>query len=212
MPKPPTLSLAVLAVLILSIGILWLTRRPGKEAESPGTSSGSTVGSIEGRVVDRATGQRCQAMMTVSTHDFAHVTNAHATTGMSRDTGVFVYDGLRPGDYDVTARTKDGRTGTLEGVSVEAGSEITGLTVKVEPGSCVGVRFEGGVGEGFLTFIHGDVIVASELIHPPASLLVVVPARAATARFVRLSGDPPQERRVEVAVGDEKDIVFGNGG
>ncbi len=212
MPKQYVVRFPILALLILSIGLVWMIRRPGKGAGLVAPGSGSLLGSIEGEVVDGKTGQRCQAKMTVSTHDYAHVAQPDMTTGWSRDTGLFLFDKLTPGDYDVSARTGGGQTGVLEGISVGAGSETASLKVKVAPGGRIHVRFENEATHGFLTVIREGVVVACELIQPPAFLDEVVPAGPATVRFNGSGDNRPQEKRIDIAVGDVKEIVFEDGG
>jgi hypothetical protein len=167
-----------------------------------------TGGSIRGTVLDGVTGKGCVAEITYAIRD-------HSDQGFgmmnSKEDGTFQIGGLNPGTYDLAARASGQRVGVLRGVSVQAGIETRDLILTVAPGARLRVRYAGK--EGYLhyrvlsqgTTIAGDGVAAggsSETAVPSGRLVVEC----------QWPGTASETKEIEVAVGEEKELVFGGGG
>ncbi len=158
-------------------------------------------GSIAGEVVDRDTGERCECELAVSNPD------AQSWFGTASRDGTIRFDGLPPGTYSISAKTRDGRIGIHRGVVVEAGTCAEGVRVQVAPGSKLVLRYEGAAenvscriaSEGFTlewTSLYGD--------HP---LTMIVPPGTIEVHWSEMGEEEEVVEHVEkIDVGVEKQV------
>lgn len=162
-------------------------------------------GIIEGQVVD-ASGAGCRAGISISAQ---HVARFDMQLMGTQNDGTFKWEGLEPGAYDLVARLNDGRVAVARAVSLAAGAKVSGLVLTLEPGAKLRLRYTGpGAAPWFKVRSAGAVVVSDPLEKDKPSV-VVVPAGKISIEL-RLEGDERVERRdLEIAPGDDKEIVLG---
>lgn len=162
-------------------------------------------GSLVGSVVDAKTGAPCQAEIAVSPRDPSALERMRGT---SHADGSFRFGGLRVGAYDVAAGTPDGRVGSIRGLVVDAEGRSDALVIRVEPGARLRVRYQGRATWGSLEVASGGMPFSFDGLRAGTSTTCTVPAGHVVARFK--IHDPPskQEKELDLAVGEEKEVVF----
>jgi hypothetical protein len=164
-------------------------------------------GSVSGRVIDAASGQPCRAEVGVARH-------SGTSTGLfvvgSQDDGLFQCHGLQPDSYDVTAKTSDGRIGRQIGVVVSAGEDASGLVITLQKGATLRIHYTGRSGFGAFSIFSDGSAVAGDGIEAGATVSHTVPGGKLVVRLWVPPAEQAEERTIEIAIGEEKEITFGN--
>ena len=159
-------------------------------------------GTLEGRVVDRASREPCEAELFVTS---GAVSSAHLP--ITDKTGHFKLEvTLPPGAYSISARTTDGRCGMLDAVSARTGENIP-VEVTVEPGAHLDVRNASAAAARTYSILSGNGVVTVAGVAAGATSRQIVPAGRITLR-TRGSDNVDGDQTIEVAVGETKEIVL----
>jgi hypothetical protein len=127
----------------------------------------------------------------------------------SGDDGSFKFDGLKPGDWSVTAYTTGGLIGVARGVTVRSGVTTEHILVRLEPGGRVRIRYEGEANYASFRLRSMDCYIAGAGVARGTSVVQVVPAgQLSVYRLPSGTGRGFKQRVVEVGVGEEKELVF----
>ena len=102
--------------------------------------------------------------------------------------------------------------GVARGVSIAGGSETKDLVVKVEPGGRIRVRYAGSAPRAFFRIVQDQSAVAGGTLESHDGSVELVPAGKMTVSLRVNAQEKPRERVIEVQVGEEKEIVFEDGG
>lgn len=165
-------------------------------------------GSISGIIVDGATGRACAATLTLGLRGLADQGLTMFENGEDEENGAFQLDGLAPGVYDISARASGQRVGILRGVVVQAGIDTSKLVVTLAPGATLRVKYAGK--DRFLSYriLSEGVPVAGDGIQAGGSKEIVVPSGRLTIEC-RSTGESSETKEIELAVGEQKELVFG---
>jgi protocatechuate 3,4-dioxygenase beta subunit len=96
-------------------------------------------GSIAGTVVDAASGEPVECEISYGRVDG----DENGMSSSRPNAGGFQFEGVEPGVYSITARTRDGRTGTRGGIAVAPGERVDGVRVEVRPGAKLELAYDG---------------------------------------------------------------------
>lgn len=162
-------------------------------------------GTIEGKVVDATSGEGCRAELRCT-----GTGSARGGWGMSppQDDGSFQLQSLVPGTYDLIARAHDGRVAISRGIVVDAGSRVTGVVLTLELGGKVRVRYDGTPASAAYDVLRDGVRIASGSLEKGVSSVQVVPKGRLSIELRRVGDTAKQSREIEVAPGEEKEVVF----
>jgi hypothetical protein len=160
-------------------------------------------GAVAGMLEDAATGDVCQARLTLSG---SSKDGSQIVAWESHDSGDFNLDRLEPGTYDICARTGERKAGIVRAVKVREGETVEGLRIRLEPG-CV-VRVKCGRA-GSLTLMSNGTVVAKVFVDVDGVLVDVLPAGPSSVHFAPFGGAAPEDRDLDLRVGEEKEVVFG---
>jgi hypothetical protein len=162
-------------------------------------------GSLLGKVVDGASGNGCLAHVELSSSRnerpkfFGMTTKSH---------GSFVMTGVEPGRYDLVARAKDGRIAVVHDVEVApAEPNPKCLTVTLEPGAMLNVRYEGNATDRWIVPRSEGVPLGIEVLRKGVAVMVIVPKGKVAIEFAGRDGTL-QRRELELGPGEVKEIVF----
>jgi hypothetical protein len=124
----------------------------------------------------------------------------------------FQLDGLGPGRYDLAARTEDGRVAVLHGLTLEAGAVLEGLTLRLQAGARLRIRYDGAGGApGRVTVLAaGGAVVATDDVLPGSSALLTVPPGPVEVRL-EAGGRLVGTRTADAIGGGELELRFGDG-
>jgi hypothetical protein len=184
-----------------------------RESESVDASAGDEAvvltlrpgGSIAGWVEDAATGDACQAKLTLT----EAATGATWTeSAWSHDSGDFVFDRLPAGTYDICARTGERNVGFARSVKVREGDTTEDVRIRLERGCVLRVRCA-AEHSGVVTLSSGGSIVASEFVEAGGVLVDVVPKGRVSVRLEARPGVTPEDRELELGSGEERDVLLG---
>lgn len=115
--------------------------------------------------------------------------------------------GLVEGTYDIAAQTADGRVGMARNVEVAIGVALPDVTVRMETGARLRVRFDGRTQATSFEVLSDGAMVTIGILKAGASKPVIVPAGPAVVRFLSRVG-LLEERNVNAVAGEEVDVVF----
>jgi hypothetical protein len=160
------------------------------------------VGSVRGRVVDRRTGQAVAG--TVSWWS-----PAQSGSFVDPSPAGFTVEDLTPGRYHLHARTADGQAGCQPDVDVTADRETSGVTVAVQPGARLRIRYTGPERLGSFEILSHEAPFASGTLHAQTSTVEIVPAGLLLVRF-RQGGADIEQRPLHLRAGDQADVIFGS--
>jgi hypothetical protein len=177
-----------------------VTARAGDENVELRCRAGSAA---TGRVVDAKTKEPCRANVAVASRASKSIMMLECEAD-----GVFRFKGLEPGPCDLGAHTEDGRAGILRGVELTSGSQIEGLVIEVSPGAHVRVRNESKAHVVSVNVLSQGVPVSLDGVEPGTSHVFVAPAGHVTVRFQAIKVEGKPERELDLAVGEEKEVVF----
>jgi protocatechuate 3,4-dioxygenase beta subunit len=163
-------------------------------------------GSLRGKVVDGSNGSGCRAHVELTS-------SRHETPGffgmMTKEYGSFVMTGIEPGRYDLIARAKDGRIAVVHDVQVEpAGAESQLLTVKLEPGAILNVRYDGNAPDRWIVTRGAGVNLGVEELRRGVAVMVIVPKGKVAIEFANSRDETLQRREFELEPGEVKEILF----
>lgn len=167
-------------------------------------------GVISGRVVDPLTGRG--VAMDIQA---ASLGDAQAGGGrwqlMSSQDGTFRFDGLAAGTYVVSARTTGVQFAFSDAIELAAGHEVGDLTLTLEPGARLRVRYDGAAPYGQLRIHRGGIPVAADGIQRGSDDTFVVPVGTLTVECSEHMGTHKSTRSksVEVAAGGLATVEFG---
>jgi hypothetical protein len=167
-----------------------------------------TGGSVRGTIIDGVTGKSCAA-------ELIFVVRGRGDGGFSSmnsaEDGVFEVGGLAAGIYDFAARASGYRAGSLRGVSVQAGVETRDLVLTLRPGAKLRILYAGK--HGYLNYqvLSEGMTVASDGIAAGRSAEAVVPSGHLVVEC-HWPSNGSETKEIDVAVGEEKELVFGGGG
>jgi hypothetical protein len=169
-------------------------------------------GIIEGKVIDASTGESVRAEVCYPLKG-AQAEAMGLSISDTRDDGTFKLQSLVPGAYDLIARVSDGRIAQLRGLVVGAGARLTGVVLSVERAARLRVGYEGAHPKAWFTVLLDGTAVAMEWVENKGrSRVQIVPKGKLT---IELRFDPEgtkSTRDVDVAAGEEKEIVFHDDG
>jgi len=152
---------------------------------------------------DAATGAVCQAKLTLSA---SSKDGSQITQWWSHDSGDFNLEGLSPGSYDIYARTGERKAGMARAVKVHEGETVEDIRIRLEPGCVLRVRCGCA---GRLTVTSKGSLLDDEFVDADGVLVEVLPAGASSVRFAPLGGAAPEDRKLDLSAGEEKEVVFG---
>lgn len=165
-------------------------------------------GSLSGSVVDAKTKVPRAARIFVAPsggEGFISLPEAHSD-------GQFRLPGLPAGTYDIAACTEDALVGLVRAVAVTGGTETKDVVVGVSPGARVRVRYAGKAQTGSCHALSDGVIVGLDGIECGTSRSFVVPAGRVQVRFIQLQPKREQVRELDLAIGEEREVVFNDDG
>lgn len=161
-------------------------------------------GAFSGRIVDAATGEPAAGGLVV----WSPPPRFHLSLGFANDgREEFSSTGLAPSTYDLTARTPDGRVGTLRGVEVRPGSSREDLVVRVQPGGRLRIRYFGPSTYANYHVYDGTTVVAANGLHRGTSELETVPAAKLRVELDAHAAGT-HERVLFVRPGESAEVVF----
>jgi hypothetical protein len=161
------------------------------------------AGTIEGFVVDAATGERSEAQVWLHECDEERPSSTGGSTDAS---GRFAFDDLAPGTYDLIATRYDGLFGSVPRVDVGAGAVRDGLRIELGPGATLEVRCSGSSGVAWFEVFAGERRVHVDGIESGTSATCTVPP--GDLRVMVAMGRTTQERTVALAAGERAEIAF----
>jgi len=163
---------------------------------------------LAGTVVDATTGSRVDARVVAREDctDWSLLTSNRAT-----DATAFRFDCLRPGRYEVVARTEDGRVGVASGILVQSGETIDGVSVPVAPGAKLRLTYIGAAIDVHYTLKHGSTVLAESYLSRGIEKLELVPPGHLSLKLAFIESMPEIDRELDVSVGDERSITFNDG-
>jgi hypothetical protein len=184
------------------------TIQAGRAASGPTVAAGDSdvrlqlpaVGRIRGRVEDRRTRQPVAA--TVSWWS-ATQSGRFADPSPTE----FLIDNLTPGRYHLHARTASGQTGCLPAVEVTGDRDTAGVTVAVEPGARLRIRYTGPERLGSFEVLSHATPFTSGTLHADTSTLETVPAGPLLVRFKR-GPRTTEERTLDLRPGQQAELSF----
>jgi hypothetical protein len=163
-------------------------------------------GGIEGKVIDAKTGEGCRAECACLPSNQSDMKGGSYSS--SNQDGSFQWSGLEPGSFELTARTSDGRTARAKGVIVSAGEKASGIVLSLEPGAKLRLRYDGDQ-EGAWSEVQSDGIrVAGDALVKGTPSVQIVPKGKLTVILFHKAGVTVCTREVEVAAGEEKEVVL----
>jgi protocatechuate 3,4-dioxygenase beta subunit len=166
-------------------------------------------GMIVGKVVDPILGRGARAEL----HCQAAIKGMRTPSlAIVEGDGTFQLRSLDPGTYDLAARVADGRVAILRGVAVTAGSRTTGVVLSLEPGAKLAVRYEGAADQAYFSVFLDGLRIGSDMVRAKASSLQVVPAGKLTLELRPKGSGKKQVREITIDAGEEKEVVFADGG
>jgi hypothetical protein len=120
--------------------------------------------------------------------------------------GLFRFDGLIPGSFDLVAQASGHRIGVLRGIALEAGVETGDLVVVLEPGASLRIHNRGTKNVRY--FVRsGGVTIAYDGIPAGGMANSTVPAGRHQVEI--LFGEQKLETKdVEIGKGEQQEIVF----
>jgi hypothetical protein len=161
------------------------------------------AGSLEGFVVEAATGARIEASVWVHQPAVEPLT---AVGGSSDQTGRFRLEGLVPGTYDIAASRPDGLVGVMEGVQVAEGVALDGLRIELTPGARVEVRCSGPSAFASFSIFSGGSLIACDGLERGTLTTCTVPA--GQVRIEAMMQQHVQERTLTAAAGERVEVAF----
>jgi protocatechuate 3,4-dioxygenase beta subunit len=168
------------------------------------------AGSITGKVVDSLTGQGCSAEIAcIPTGDTE--ASAEVTSSIQGD-GSFEITGLTLGRYDLSARTDDGRTSRARDVAVTSSTAVAGIVLTLEPGAKVRIGYEGTAASSWFDIRCNGQRVAHSGMPKGKTSVQVVPKGKVTIELHHPNETKSSVRELDVAAGEEKDVVFKDDG
>jgi protocatechuate 3,4-dioxygenase beta subunit len=167
------------------------------------------AGILSGTVVDAVSGAPCPATLTLSG---LGPTDPLMMLAETRPDGTFHLEGIRPGNYDVAAHADDGRVGFVRGVIVSRAADAGGPVVRVAAGAKLRIRYDGKAKYGTFQVTSSGVILAIDSLQNGTSRTQPVSAGHLVVRFTVWEPTRSQEKEFDLAVGEEKEIAFTDGG
>lgn len=162
-------------------------------------------GVLRGHVLDQGTGKPCGATVLLFSDSDEHRLDTAAT---SRD-AAFEFTGLRPGSYDLVARSEDGRVGILRGAAVPEGGENAGLVVPMTEAARLRIRYLGPASSCQFTVLSERTVVALGIVQAGTSNLSIVPKGALLVRFRGADG-AEETREIDTREGDQEAVFRSN--
>jgi hypothetical protein len=160
---------------------------------------------VEGKTIDAATGEGCTAELLVAPS--APQPN-RSMFAASRIDGSFQFTRLEPATYNLTARTNDGRTAQEIGIALGPGDRVSGLVLKLEPGARLRVKYDGEQRKCHYDVRSNGLRVANDRVSKEQPSTQIVPKGKLTIEFTRGGATQAEIREIEVAAGEEKEVVF----
>lgn len=161
-------------------------------------------GTLSGRIVDDD-GNGVAGWVLCTTHDSP--TDTQRTTVL--DDGLFSFEGLPPGVYDIAGEAYEGGLiGFIQPVEVRGGEAVTDLLVRVSPGGRVRVQHDGPEKGLWICVTQRGIVVDVEGVQPGSSDEVTAPVGVVVMRMEYGEGGRVVERTVEVKAGETVDIVL----
>ena len=160
---------------------------------------------LVGTVVDAASGTGCRASITCSDRERSDA--SFRMTGC-QDDGAFTLRGLPPGTYAIVAQASGARVGILRDVVAEPNVEVRDLQVVLRPGATLRIRYAGA--EGYLhCLVRADgAVVCFDGIAAQDDAEITVPAGHLVLDLT-LPGTGEEQRELDIAVGEKKEVVIG---
>jgi hypothetical protein len=160
--------------------------------------------SIAGIVLDTASGSGCHSELLLSPHPGTVEPLKFIRVDMG---GSFEERSLGQGTYDLTAWTSDGRIVVLSDLQIGPGARVQGLILKLEHCAKLRIRYDGMTAFGIVKIQRAGVVVVQSSIGRHRPLIQPVPSGLLTIQ-VWAGFAKPLSREVEIAVGEEKEVVF----
>ncbi len=169
--------------------------------------------SIAGRVVKEATGESVRCQLILSQARIQEKEDQALVQQESAD-GSFVFDGLVPGEYSLSATTRGGECGVLAGIQVSLGEQRSELILPVRLGGRLHVFYEGSSERAQILVLHNDVVVAIDSVEADTFEVLTLPAGLLEVVCVDNSEEGPQRVRwrrqpVSLVVGELGKVEFG---
>jgi hypothetical protein len=160
---------------------------------------------LSGAVVDASTGARTAARV-VARRDCEDWDLL--TTDRDDDPSAFRFDLLRPGRYELVARTEDGRIGVATGIVVRSGETTEGANVSVSTGGKLRLRYEGAEFDVHYRLWMGPTVLASSYLSRNVDKIEPVPLGQITVELTYRESGRTIKRDADFFEPEEKMIVF----
>jgi hypothetical protein len=160
---------------------------------------------IEGTVLDAKTHILARAELQLIQTDGSRFTNI---PGSADQDGHFVMWRLNPGAYDLVAFANDGRIGIVRGIVIAEGTRIKDVRVMLDPGAILRLRYDGADSIRVFDLRSGDFLMAREYVTRGTPKKVCVPPGRAIVVVYDRRMQVTQQRTIEVAAGEEKEVVI----
>jgi hypothetical protein len=164
----------------------------------------SPAARIEGVVVDAASGARCQSELMLSPHPGTSEPLTHIAV---EEDGSFEAHNLGAGAYELIAWTNDGRFAVSSDIQIESGAHLQDIVVKLQRAAKLRIRYEGATLVCEVQIQRAGLVVATGGVGRHHPLTQAVPSGMLTVQVYN-GFDEPLSRQVELADGEEKEIVL----
>jgi RNA polymerase sigma-70 factor (ECF subfamily) len=164
---------------------------------------------LSGSVVDASSGVRAHAHVSAreDCKDWSLLTN-----NLESDDTVFRFGCLRPGRYEVVARTDDGRIGMASGVTVRSGETTDGVVVPVARGGKLLLTYIGSGPDAHYTLKQGTTVLAESYLRRGIQKTELLPSGRSSIRFTWIESAREFEREFELSAGEEKALAISDDG
>jgi hypothetical protein len=161
-------------------------------------------GWIRGTLVDGESGAPAHGLVTVRAAGVA-------SGSLTDEAGRFEIERLAAGLYHVSATTAGRGFAQATDVAVVAGVPPPDLLLRTRPGALLHVRYAGARSHGSFDVLIGDAVVASASVKRDGLVSRVVPAGSLRVECSWEGCAEPEVHELTLAVGEERELVFGSG-
>jgi hypothetical protein len=159
-------------------------------------------GAIAGTVLDD-NGQPIPAVVCLSRRD-----EKFGMTTSPRPNGSFLFQGLEPGTYQLSAHTSDGLIGVLESVESSTDQSAPENVIQLRKGGRIRVRHHGPGNNCYFSVFQNGVELGNDGATLDTTADMVAPVGTVVVRASYYEANRTVERTVEVKAGETVEVVF----